>query len=89
MLMTNMALGERRKQNKGRVQKVRFGLLPTNILCWLFVCLFGLYGISTFVGSLKPNPFLYNKQFSFKQFSLAYSCQKHFYFKLFSLAKQF
>ena len=25
----------------------------------IFVCLFGFYGISTFVGYLKPNPFLY------------------------------
>ena len=25
----------------------------------LFVCLFGFYGISTFVGYLMPNPFLY------------------------------
>ena len=34
------------------------------------VCLFGFYGISTFVGYLMPNPFSYNKQFYFKQFSL-------------------
>ena len=33
---------------------------------------------------LKPNPFLYKKQFYFKQFSLAY--KKQFYFKQFSLA---
>ena len=32
--------------------------------------MFGLYGISTFAGYLMPNPFLYNKQFCFKQFSL-------------------
>ena len=25
-----------------------------------FVCLFGFNGISTFVGYLMPNPFLYN-----------------------------
>ena len=31
----------------------------------------GFYVISTFVGYLMPNPFLYNKQFYFKQFSLA------------------
>ena len=34
-------------------------------------CLIGFYGISTFVGYLMPNLFLYNKQFYFKQFSLA------------------
>ena len=33
------------------------------------VCLFGFYGISTFVSYLMPNPFLY-KQFYFKHFSL-------------------
>ena len=27
--------------------------------CKLFVCLFGFYGISTFVGYLMQNPFLY------------------------------
>ncbi len=39
-------------------------LLKINLeshLTWgrLFVCLFGLYGISTFVGYLMPNSFLY------------------------------
>ena len=38
---------------------------------WLVGWLFGFYGISTFVGYLTPNPFLYN-QFYFKQFSLAW-----------------
>ena len=33
-------------------------------------CLLGFYGISTFVGYLMPNPFLW-KYFDFKQFSLA------------------
>ena len=38
----------------------------------LFVCLFGIYGKSTFVGLLTPNPFLYKKkQLYFKQFRLA------------------
>ena len=37
----------------------------------MFVCLFEFYSISTFVGYLMPNPLLYNKQFYFKQFSLA------------------
>ena len=57
------------------------------------VCLFGFYGISTFVGYLMPNPFLYNKTVLFQtiQFSMSteFNCQKHFYFKLFSLVKQF
>ena len=35
------------------------------------VRLFGFYGISTLVGYLMPNPFYANKQFYFKQFSLA------------------
>ena len=38
----------------------------------LFVCLFVLvYGISTFVGYLMPNPFLYRFTFYFKQISFA------------------
>ena len=39
---------------------------------WLVDWLFGFYGISTFIGYLMPNPFYTNKQFSFKQLSLAY-----------------
>ena len=34
------------------------------------LCLFVFYDISTFVCYLMPNPFKYNKQFYFKQFSL-------------------
>ena len=34
--------------------------------------LFGFYGISTVEGYLMPNPFYTNKQFYFKQFSLAW-----------------
>ncbi len=33
-------------------------------------CLFGFYGISTFIGYLMPNPFYTNNQFYFKLFSL-------------------
>ena len=40
-----------------------------------------------------PNPILYNNQFYFKQFSLAWVhsliVKKHFYFEPFSLVKQF
>ena len=67
----------------------------------MFVCLFGFYGISTLVGNLMYQIHFYsNKQFYFKQFSLAYEtvpfqaiqfsistlheCQKKFYFKQFS-----
>ena len=38
------------------------------IICLLF----RFYGISIFEGYLMPNPFYTNKQFYFKQFSLAY-----------------
>ena len=31
-------------------------LMPNPVYIW---CLFGFYGISTFVGYLMPNPFLY------------------------------
>ena len=56
--------------------------------------LFGFYGISTSVGYfLMPNPFLYKDTVLFQtvQFSLStlFNCQKHFYFKLFCLFKQF
>ena len=53
----------------------------------VFVCLFGFYGISTFVGYLMPNPFLYKLTILFKiQFSIStqFNCQKCFYFKLFN-----
>ena len=40
------------------------------LLVFFIVCL-SFYGISTFVGYLMPNSFLYKKQFYFKQFSLA------------------
>ena len=40
----------------------------SGVCVYLFVCLFG-YGISTFVGYLIPNQFLY--KFYFEQFSLA------------------
>ena len=40
-------------------------------LVWVFLCLFGLYGLSTFVGYLMPNPFYTNKQLYFKLFSFA------------------
>ena len=41
------------------------------LLVILFICLFGFYGMSTFVGYLMPNPFYTNEQFYFKQFPLA------------------
>ena len=58
---------------------------------WCFVGWF--YGISTFVGYLTPNPFLWKLSSLFQtiQFSLStqFNCQKHFYFKLFNLFQQF
>ena len=60
---------------------------------WLVGWMFGFYGISTFVGYLTPNPFLYKKSVLFQtiQFSMntQFNYQKHFYFKLFCLTKQF
>ena len=62
-----------------------FGL----VVGWLI----GFYGISTFVGYLMPNPFLYKYSVLFQtiQFSMStqFNYQKHFYFKLFNLFKQF
>ena len=59
---------------------------------WLAGCL-GFYGISTFVGYLMLNPFLYKQSVLFQaiHFSIStqFNCQKYFYFKLFSLVKQF
>ena len=52
-----------------------------------------VYSISTSIGYLMPNPFLYNKTVLFQtiQFSISrqFYCKKHLYFKLFSLVKQF
>ena len=53
---------ENSKKNK-KTQQIR--------LTMQLVCLFVCYGISTFVGYLMPNPFLYKRQFYIKQFSLA------------------
>ena len=51
------------------------------------------YGISTVLGYLMSNPFLYKSSVLFQtiQFSMStqFNCQKHFFFKLFSLVKQF
>ena len=61
---------------------------------WLVVgWLVGFYGISTFIGYLTQKPFLckYSVLFQTIKFSMStqFNCQKHFYFKLFSLVKQF
>ena len=51
------------------------------------ICLFVFYGISTFVGYLMPNPFLYKWTVLFQtiqvSISTQFNCPKHFYFKLF------
>ena len=61
---------------------------------WLVEGLVGwLYGISTFVGYLTPNPFLCKKSalFQTNQFSMStqFNLQKRFYFKLSSLFQLF
>ena len=60
----------------------------TNHIC-LFVYLFGVYGISTIVGYLMPNPFFTQFQTIHFSISTQFNCQNHFYSKLFSLVKQF
>ena len=50
--------------------------------------LVGFYGISTFVGYLTPNPSVLFQTIQFSM-STQFDCEKHFYFKLFSLFKQF
>ena len=62
-------------------------------LSWLVGWLVEFYGIPTFVSYLMPNLFSYKQSVLFQaiQFSMSiqFNCQKHFYFKLFSLVKQF
>ena len=59
----------------------------------MFVCLFVFYDILTFVRHVMPNLFLHKQTLLFQtiQFSTStqFDFQKHFYFKLFSLVKQF
>ena len=69
-------------------RKLTFFFARVRYVC-LFVCLFGLYGISTFVGYLMPNPFLYKSTILFQIISTQFNSQKHLYFKLFNLVKQF
>ena len=40
-----------------------------------FVCLFGFYGISMFVGYLMPNPFLYKETVLFQAIQFSISTQ--------------
>ena len=60
----------------------------TNTTAKKIICfgLFVLYGISTIVGYLIPNPFHTNKQFYFKQFSLTKVYR--LIFKYISISKQ-
>ena len=59
---------------------------------WLAGWLFVFYGISTFIGYLMPNQFLYQQTVLFQTIQLSmntqFNCQKRFYFKLFSLVKE-
>ena len=75
-------------------------LVPNKYLIEVYVFMGGLvgwlvgfYGISTFVGYLMPNPFLYKYSVLFQTIQLSmstqFNCQKHFHFKQFSLFKQF
>ena len=65
----------------------------SSLVDWFVGWLFGFYGTSTLVGYLTPNLFLYKYQLYLKKnqfiMSTQFNCQKHFYFKLFSLVKQF
>ena len=50
--------GDSNGQIKFRAKQKYEVLSATEDRC-LFVCLFGFYGISSFLGYLMPNPFLY------------------------------
>ena len=52
-------------------------------------CLVRFYGISTFVGYLMPNPFLYKQSVLFQTIQFILGIKKHFYFKLFSFVRHF
>ena len=77
------------KNKTKRVKDVRLFGKEQPLVGWLF----GFYSISTFVGHLMPNPFSYKQSVLFQtilfSMSTQFNCQKHFYFKLFSLFKQF
>ena len=68
---------------------ITFDKLYSSLVSWLV----GFYGTSTFLGYLTPNPFLYKLSVLFQtiqfRMSTQFDCQKHFYFKLFGLVKQF
>ena len=72
-----------------------YGRLLLLLVTWNYNCLARLvgwvYGISTFVGNLMSNPFLYKLSVLFQtvQFSMGtqFNCQKHFYFKLFKFSQ--
>ena len=75
------------KVTKGLVQGLE-DLDITVVVGWLV----GFYGISTYVGYLMPDPFLFKLSVLFQTIYLSMSTQfvkKLFYFKLFSLVKQF
>ena len=69
---------KRSKNAYTQIVKIRsgvksFAIFPY-VLVWgacLFLCLFVFYGKSIFVGYLMLSPFCTNKQFYFKQLSLA------------------
>ena len=62
----------------------------TDVLSIFFsLCLFGFYDLSTFVGDLMPDPFLYKLLVLFptNQFNMStqFNRQKQFYFEVFCL----
>ena len=77
-----------------RVRKVnKKGNSEIIMVGWLVGWL-DFYGISTFEGYVTPNPFLWKYLVLFQTIHFSMSTQfnckkKHFYFKLFSLFKQF
>ena len=78
---------------QNNISKINYFLFFCSGFFVLFCFFFLFLWISTFVGYLMPNPFLYNKTALFQtiQFSKStqFNYQKHFHFKLSSLVEQF
>ena len=84
---------KREKEREGEIKVTFNSNVHLTKFSLMIGCLFGFYGISIFVGYLTPDPFYTNKSVLFQTIYLGmstrFNCQKHFYFKLFSLIKQF
>ena len=59
------------KKNEHNKHLIKMLYEKSNPMMGWLVGWLDLYGISTFVGHLMPNPFYTNNQFYFRQFSLA------------------